>query len=405
MPNVAAEKIFLSGVCTHTAQLFEFAEYLNEDDFAHDVTRMTYEALRSLVIDKEVEKITKAKLVSEAKSLGHHNYLAATQNGKWIDEMLAEPVSKDELGSHFYEVKRQSLKDAYKNAFKELNQYLSTTNDDITKMIGRVESDIVSKVNVVDKGERAIQDLRDGFWEFVDGLADDPGHLGLDLNYPIWQEKVGQVRNGAITFVVATTKAGKSQWGLRAAITAARKGLPVLYLDSEMSKHDQWIRLAGMLAKVPYDYIETGFWRMNDAQLKEQGVDDANVREEIQRCGRRMQDPMLRESVDRLPIFHQSISGLHASDVIPHMRRWLMTHVKPNRETRVPQCLIVYDYIKLTMTEEIRRGVLQEYQQHGLDLSALHDFVKKYNIPMMGFGQTNNEIDDNLRCVAGANRS
>lgn len=404
MANVASEKVFLAGVVRHPQKLFEFVEYLDESDFKHAVTKMTFEACRSLVVDKEAEKLTKAKLVAEAKALGHHNYLSATKNGQWLDELFLEDVAEHEVQAHFLEVKRQSLKDQYTQAFVEMRDYLASTNDPLSIMISRVENEIVSKVNIIDKGEHAIEDMREGFWDFIDNLADDPGHLGLDLGYPLWQERIGQIRNGAITFLVATTKAGKSQFGMRAAITAARKGLPVLYLDSELSKQDQWIRQAAMLSRIPSEYIETGLWNMSDAQLVEHGIVDPTERDQILEYGKRLRDPRLREVVSRMPIYYQSISGLNVADVIPHMRRWLLTHVKPDRETRVPQCLIVYDYIKLAMTDEMRRGVLQEYQQHGLNVAQLHDFTNKYNIPMMAFGQTNNEIDDNLRCVAGAKR-
>jgi replicative DNA helicase len=402
--NIAAEKVFLAGVVRHPGRFFEFVEFLDESDFQHSVTKMTFEAIRSLVIDKEAETVTKAKLVAEAKALGHHNYLSATKNGQWIDELLLEDVAEHEIDAHFLEVKRQSVKDQYVDSFINLRDYLSCTEDPLSIMISKVENEIFGKVNTIDKGQHAIEDMRDGFWEFIDSVADDPGHLGLDLGYPLWQERIGQIRNGAITFLVATTKAGKSQFGLRSAITAARKGLPVLYLDSELNKHDQWIRQAAMMTKIPSQYIETGLWNMSESQLLEYGIEDPTKRDEIIKYGTRLRDPRLRDAVQRMPIFYQSISGLNVSDVIPHMRRWLLTHVKPDRQTRVPQCLIVYDYIKLTMTDEVRRGVLQEYQQHGLNVAELHDFVNKYNVPMIAFGQTNNEIDDDLRCVAGAKR-
>ena len=129
-----------------------------------------------------------------------------------------------------------------------------------------------------------------------------------------------------------------------------------------------------------------------------------NKIDEIIAYGARLRDPRLWEAIEGMPLYYQSISGLSVSDVIPHMRRWVLTHVKPDRETRVPQCLIVYDYIKLSMTSEIKSGVLAEWQQHGLHVSAIHDFAKQYNVPIIAFGQTNNEVDDSLRCVAGGKR-
>lgn len=404
MANIAAEKVFLAGVVHYPSKLFEYVEYLDETDFQHAVTRMTFEAVRSLIIDKEAETVTKAKIVAEAKALGHHEYLSATKQGVWIDELFAEPITIHEVDSHFLEVKRQSLKDRYTESFVELRDYLSATDDPLSVMISRVENEIVSKVNILDKGEHAIQDMREGFKEFLDSLADDPGHIGLDLGYPIWQERVGHIRNGTVNFIVGTTGSGKSQFGMKAAVLAARKGLPVLYLDSELSKSDQWIRMAAMIAKVPSEYIETGFWRMNPDELREHGVTDLSVIDDIQACGRRLRDPRLWELIKKMPIFYQSVSGLSVPDVIPHMRRWLLTHVKPDRETRTPQCLLVYDYIKLAMTNEISRGILAEWQQHGLHVAHLHDFMNKYNVPCIAFGQTNNEVDEGIKCVAGGKR-
>ena len=404
MSNVAAEKVFLAGVIHHPNKLFEYVEYLDESDFQHAVTRMTFEAVRSLVIDKETQVVTKSKIVAEAKALGHQNYLSATRNGEWIDELFAEAISEHEVVNHFLEVKRQSLKEQYTNAFQDLRDYLSTTDDPLSVMISKVENTVVSKVNILDKGEHAIIDMRDGFREFLDTLANDPGHVGLDFGYPIWQERIGQVRNGSITFIVGTTGSGKSQFGLKSALITARRQIPVLILDSELKKEDQWIRMAAMLAKIPSEYIETGFWRMSDDELRQHGLVDPSKIAEVMEYGRRLKDPRLWEVIQKMPIFYQSISGLSVPDVIPHMRRWLLTHVKPNRDTRVPQCLIVYDYIKLAMTNEISNGILAEWQQHGLHVSQLHDFVNKYNVPMMAFGQTNNEMDEGIKCVAGGKR-
>lgn len=404
MANIAAEKVFLAGVVKNPSKFFEYVEYLDESDFQHAATKMTFESLRSLIIDKEAESVSKAKIVAEAKALGHHNYLSATKNGEWVDELFDETISEHELDSHFLEVKRQSLKDKYVETFANLRDYLTSTEDPLSDIISKVENAVVSKVNLLDKGEHSIQDLREGFKDFLDTLANDPGHIGLDLGYPIWQERIGHVRNGSMTFIVGTTGSGKSQFGLKSAVIAARKGLPVLYLDSELKKQDQWIRMAAMLAKVPSEYIETGFWKMSEDELRKNGVTDQNKIDEILHYGKRLKDPRLWEAVNKMPIFYQSISGLSVPDVVPHMRRWLLTHVKPDRETRTPQCLIVYDYIKLAMTSEISSGVLAEWQQHGLHVAYLHDFVNKYNVPMIGFGQTNNEVDDGIKCVAGGKR-
>lgn len=405
MANIAAEKVFLAGIIARPAKIFDYLDYLNENDFQHAATRITFEAIRSLVLNKEATAITKAKLVAEAKALGHQNYLSVTKDGQWIDELRDEKVEEHEITEHFLEIKRQTLKSSYAKAFEEMSNYLASTADPLSVMIGKVEDSVISQVNTLDRGENAPVQLVKGIWEFIDDLASDPGHLGIDLGYPVWQDRVGQLRNGSVTLVVATAKAGKSQFALRAALQAARKGLPVMLLDSELNKNDQMIRLAAMMARVPFQFIETGFWKMTPDQLKSHGVIDEQQIIHILECGRRLHDPELRQRVLALPITYQSISGMDVPAVIPHMRRWILKDVKPDRTTKNAQCLVVYDYIKLaTITDLKSNRNIAEWQMHGINVATLHDTMKRYNIPCLAFGQTNNEIDDGIQCVAGGKR-
>lgn len=405
MVNQAAEKVFLAGIVQNPSKLFDYLDYLSESDFQNAATKMTFESVRSIVMNKEATTISKSKLVAEAKALGHQNYLSATRDGAWIDELFKEKIEDHEIGQHFLEIKRQTLKDNYKKAFEETTDYLTTTADPLSIMIGKVEDAVISQVNTLDRGENAAIPLVKNIWTFIDGLADDPGKLGTDLGFPIWQERVGQFRNGSLTFVVATAKAGKSQLALRLVLNTARQGLPVWLGDSELNKNDQQIRLVALMARVPFEYIETGFWKMSPDQLRKLGVTDDQVISHIQECGRRLRDPELRERVDKLPITYQSISGMDVGSVIPHLRRWILKDVKPDRETKNAQCLVVYDYIKLATVEDLKANKnIAEWQMHGINMALLHDTMKKYNIPGIAFGQTNNELDEGIRCVAGGKR-
>jgi len=405
MVNIAAEKIFLAGIVSKPAKLFEYLDYLADDDFQHSATKITFDAIRSIVLHKEATSITKSKLIAEAKALGHLNYLSVTKDGQWIDELFQEHVEDNEITEHFLEIKRQTLKANYEKAFEEAGNYLRTTADPLSVMIGNVEDKFISQVHSLDRGENAPVSLVDGIFTFIDELASDPGQLGIDLGFPIWQERMGQLRNCSLTFVAATAKAGKSQFALRAVLNAARKGLPVWLGDSELTKKEQQIRLIALMARVPFNYIETGFWKMTPDQLRSCGVIDEQQISHIQECGRRLKDPELRERVLRLPITYQSISGMDVPAVIPHLRRWILKDVKPDRNTQHAQCLVVYDYIKLaTITDLKNNRNLAEWQMHGINVAALHDTMKRYNIPGLAFGQTNNEIDDGIKCIAGGKR-
>lgn len=402
--NIAAEKLLISGFVQNPQSFYEHVEYLSEEDFQSEVAKLTYLAIKSLLLEKQTDKITKAKIFAEVKSLGYEHYSSLTKNGEWLSQAFEEPTSDKETKQHFLQVKRHSLIKNYLKSIDEAKKYLTSTNDPLSKVITTVEDKVVSNANILEKSERSIQELAEGVWPFLDDLSQDPGQLGIDLGFAEWQSRIGQIRNKSITFIAATAKAGKSQFALRAAVTASLKyNIPVLLVDSELNKSDQQIRLTGMIAEVPYNIIETGFWRLSEKQLKEKGISDQERIDQILEYGKRMRDPLLRQRVQDIKIDYQSISGMDVPDVIPHIRRWILTKVKPNLETKSPQCLIVYDYIKLATINDVKSGIA-EWQLHGINVASLHDLVKEYNVPMIAFGQTNNEIDQGFKCIAGGKR-
>ncbi len=402
--NIAAEKLLLSSFIRYPMRFFDFAEYLSEEDFTLSHNKAIFLSIRSLMLDKKSDSISKSKIISEAKSIGYDNFMSMTKNGEVLDDLISEKTNETDIGNSFLEVKRQSLRRAYSEGADNIQAYLSSTSDPLDKIIANVENMIVSKTVVLDYGRHAIKNMTKGLKDFVSDLAKNTGHLGLDIGFPIWQSRCGQIRNGSITFIAATSKAGKSQLGLRAGLTVAHKlNLPVLLVDSELSEADQKIRLVGMLAKVPYNIIETGYWRLTADELKAKNITDDDV-ERILEYGRRLRDDRFWEIAEKLPIDYMQISGMSVQEVIPHMRRWLLTKVKPSKDSKFPECLIIYDYIKLANVDELKGGKIAEYQVHGLNVAGLHDFCKDYNIPILTFGQTNREIDDNFNCVAGSKR-
>ena len=404
MSNPAAEKLLLSGMLRHPDTFFEFCQYIDEDHFSSDGAQITWLALHHIMMNQGAQNVSKAKLVSAANGLGYTNYLSQVRNGAWLDELFHEQITQQEVAEHFLEVKRQALMSDYVQATEDVRQYIRSTSDPLSKVISTVEDMVIGKVTMLDKGEHSINYLLENARSKIEAIADDPGHVGLDLGFPVLQSRIGQFRNGSVSFFVGTTKSGKSQFGLRAGLLAAHKlNLPVLVLDSELNKQDQMIRAVAQLAEVPYDIIETGYWKLTNDQLRKEGITDQDELDRIALYRNRMRDDHFWQIVEKLPIEYVSISGMSVQDVIPHIRRWLLTRVKPDRNSKVPQCLVVYDYIKLANRDEMRNGVA-EWQAHGLNVASLHDLATKYNIPILAFGQTNQQIDDGIGCVAGGKR-
>lgn len=386
---------------------FGLTDYLSDEDFTHAANKQIFACLRRLFVDEGVTKAAKNKILVAAKDLNFQNFQSVTNNLEVLDQVLAAPIDAKEFQLYFKSVKAFTLKRKFGDSLDELQRYLKDTADGPLAIIQKIEAAVCEVGNGFKLEESGPTKLCENIEQHINELADNPGHLGIDLGLPVWQHKVGQCRNGAITFVVGTAKAGKTGFALRSALHVAQKlGLPVFYADSELNQQIQQIRLTGMMSAVPYDIIESGFWKLTPEQLKKKGIGDERI-DEIIEYGYRLKNPELWNRIknDIHPLIEYCpIYGMPVTDVIPQIKRWLVRTVKPDPSNKFPQCLIVYDYIKLATIDELKSGRIAEYQMHGMHVAALHDFAQRYNVPILAFGQTNNEQIDSPRCIAGGKR-
>lgn len=404
MANIAAEKLLLSCFFRYPQTFFNYSIYLSEDDFMSAGHKYIFQSAKSLYLDDNVERLSKLKIISKAKSLGFENFMSVTKDGQILDAIIGENIPENESIIHFQTVKRETIKYKYIEAAEDVRQYVNSTTDPTSKIIDNVEQKLMAVSTLLNNNDSSIINIGENAKEVIETLSCNPGHLGWNLGFPIWQYKIGHIRNGSITLLVAPPKQGKSQFGLRSALTVAMQyGAPVLLVDTELKKKDQVVRLVGMLAGIPYEILETGFWKLDEDGLKTNNIPE-NRWPEFAEYKRRMSDPILWEKVNNLPFDYLEASGLGVEQVLPKLRRWVMTKAKPSKDAKFPQCLIVYDYIKLATLDELRGGKIAEWQLHGLNVAALHDFVNHWNIPMLLFGQTNRDMNYTTDCVAGAKR-
>jgi hypothetical protein len=68
-------------------------------------------------------------------------------------------------------------------------------------------------------------------------------------------------------------------------------------------------------------------------------------------------------------------------------------------------CLIVYDYLKLMGSESIS-SAMQEYQVLGFQITKLHNFMVKYDVPCLAFVQLNRDgiTRESTDVVSGSDR-
>src|SRR5688572_28553673 len=210
MANVAAEFGLLAGLCRNPDLYFDLQQHLSIDDFSSKAHRDFFIVLQRLLMNATQQLIvTQPGLLAEATALGMKDFYTTCGDGELIEACLNHTASKDDTRRSFAQVKRESVKRQYGEMFKQNVKYLGETADSTNDIINKMDSGLMSLGNklqgvvsdeIINLSERAETIIMD--------LASRPGELGVDIGFPIWQRSIGGLRNGSVTFMAATAKAG-----------------------------------------------------------------------------------------------------------------------------------------------------------------------------------------------------
>ena len=151
---------------------------------------------------------------------------------------------------------------------------------------------------------------------------------------------------------------------------ASEENIPVLVLDTEMSKEDHYNRILANLSGVEINRIASG--RFTENEIEKEKVYQA------------------AEKLKNIPYHYISIAGESFENILSQMRKWVYQHVGFDENGRTKDCLVVYDYLKLMGSEGINAS-MQEYQVLGFQITILHNFMVKYDLACLAFVQLNRD--------------
>jgi replicative DNA helicase len=184
---------------------------------------------------------------------------------------------------------------------------------------------------------------------------------------------------------IVTHNCGKSVMADNVAIHIARTGIPILMLDTEMSKVDHLNRIIAMISGVPINEIATGKF-----------VEDEEKTLAIQRAV---------EEIKRLPYTYVSVAGAPFEHILNTIKRWIIQEVGKDDNGVTKDCAVVFDYLKMMSAGSISNHV-QEYQALGFQITALHNLAVKYDFPCLSFVQLNRDgiTKESTDAVSGSDR-
>ena len=374
--DVASERAVLAGICSFGEDAYlDVADILSETSFTVDSNMMLYKCLKRICENDNKPTIDIASILSAAQELSFDQVFAKKDESQHLKAILDFPVSLTNVRKFAAKIRKLEIARLLHAQLEQAQNKVLEVNgsESINSIIGLAEDtifDFTTILNDVDNNAAPIgQDLE----AYIDYLSENKiEQVGISTGFPIYDQAIGGgLRKSTVNVIAARPKTGKTlladNMGFHIAHTL---DIPVLNMDTEMTKEDHLHRILAMMTEVEINQIETG--RFSESE---------STKSKIVQAAQKLADTKL---------YYKSIAGKSFEEQLSLMRRWLIKDVGLNEDGTAKDCVIFYDYLKLMDTQGMSQD-MKEYQVLGFMMTALHNFATKYKVPVVSFIQLNRD--------------
>ena len=259
-------------------------------------------------------------------------------------------------------------------------------SESINQIIQKLEDPVTDFLREDDGGENP-EKIGEGIEDYVTFLEENKCDIiGIPTGFSRYDQAIGGgLRRKCVDLVSARPKVGKSVFADNVALNVSSTGVPVLVLDTEMSKEDHLNRIIANISGIPINEIATG-----------QFVDDPDKAEKVREAV---------SQIESIPYSYISVAGKPFENIMNLIRRWIVQEVKTDESGKTNDCVIIYDYLKLMSSSSITNNI-QEYQALGFQITSLHNLCVKLDIPCLSFVQLNRDgiTKESTDAVSGSDR-
>lgn len=372
--SLQVEKYVLSGLIRHPASFADIENFISESDFINDVHYTIFCVFKETF--NKGEQIDKVLISQKCKNLGITFKDQSIDIFNYVNSICLIPTSQAGLIEGAKELLKLRIRREIEQTGDEIKKFAnSCAEKPIEEIITESDKIYNSKICTYASENNKPEDITNNIIEIIEERGNNPiEDTGLTSPYANFNRLYGGIRPGNLYAWVSRPKHGKSTIlnDLAIKITSINKGCKALVLDTEMSTIDMKFRIASSLTGIPVWYLETGNWKKNNNlyQKFEQSKDKIRA---------------LTNQVD-----HLQVAGKPIEEIVSIVKRWYFSKVG-----RGNQCVVVYDYIKLTGESDKNK---QEYQLIGEKVNALKELCSELNIPILTACQLNrsaeNGVDD-----------
>ena len=386
LEDLAAERAVLAALCQHGLDAYLDIDFIDSRSFTDPMNQLIFDCIYTSI--SENTQVELSSILSAATQLGVHEQINSREEISFIRSLFNFPVHKENIGSYAAKIAKLKLARDLKQTLRACERELDsvTGEEDVMDLVAKIEEPLLEATgDIYQSSSKKTEVLGDGVNDYVEHLTENVSDFsGIPSGFSRFDVAIG----GGLRrkCVAARPKVGKSMFGDAVAMhVAGNLDIPVLMLDTEMSKEDHYNRILANLSGVEINKISTG--RFSENEIEKEKVFAA------------------AEKLKSIPYHYISIAGQSFENILALMRKWIYQHVGFDEDGKTKDCLIVYDYLKLMGSEGISSS-MQEYQVLGFQITKLHNFMVKYDAPCLSFVQLNRDgiTKESTDVVSGSDR-
>jgi replicative DNA helicase len=374
----SAERAVLSGIIQYGDQAFlDISDLIQDSVFTIDSNQIIYKCLKHICEKNQPKNaIDIASIYSAAQELNLDQVLNKKEEAQHLKAVKDFPVNIENIRKFAVKIKKLEIaRSLYKELEKTQEKLLDVNgSESISSILGVAEDAVFGFASSLNNdNDNAPSAIGNNIEEYVDFLSKNKiDQVGISTGFPVYDQAIGGgLRKGTVNVIGARPKVGKTLLSDNMGFYIANKlKIPVLNMDTEMTKEDHIHRLLAMSTEIELSSIETG-------KFTESPIHTKKIEE-------------MAQELKNTPLYHKVIAGKPFDEQLSIMRRWLVKEVGLNDDGTAKDCVIFYDYLKLMDSAGMSQD-MKEYQVLGFMMTALHNFAVKYKVPIMAFIQLNRD--------------
>ena len=320
-----------------------------------------------------MEVITDKKAKEEIENFGGISY---------IEDMTLMDIDKSNLKIFCEKVKQTyARKELYDVCEKAKTFMLSDESEKLNpgELVGQIENKITEIANSA-INETTVYKMGSDLQARLEERAKRPTLVaGIQVGWTVFDRLTNGGQAGDLIIVCARAKMGKSviltNWAKRFSID---DGLPVLYIDTEMTSEEQEDRLVSILTQIPVSEIMTGLFAVD--------TEHGTAKEKIEKIKNAI------EQIKSSPYYHVYMPNFSAEKVTALAKQY---KAKYNIQA------LFMDYIKIPASQGNSLQQIKEYQALGFFTSTLKDIAGTLKSPVYSAVQENRNDEKGTEKGAG----